>query len=259
MGWREAPGAQRLPGIFPLISAFRVPLRVPYRRPATGVLGTGSLPSKAFILTTGGGSMSGARKLVLWALAVASTAACSDSGTIATAPDARLLMSAHAGATIDVSGEWLWSREEMLSFPAWVAEDIFGIEPEGPTTHARCTGTGTLTLEQVGGTFSGVGQGTDGECITSGGQVFSGAAPGAPRPVFDGKIHGRSLEWQELSAGGSVACSMHAVISEFDGTTAVALSGGGPCVVPGHPQSMIPLDPPPGGHQTVLSWSATRP
>lgn len=203
--------------------------------------------------------MSRARKLGLWALAVAAGAACSDGGTITSLPEERVLMSAHAGAVIDVSGDWLWTQEEKLSFPAWVARDIFGIDPEGPTTQARCTVTGTMTLEQVDDAFSGVSVRTGGECSTSGGQVFSGSESGGPRPGFDGQIHGRNMAWQELAAGGTVACSMRAVISAIDGTTAIELRGGGPCVVPGHPKSVIPLDPPPGGHQTVLSWRATRP
>jgi hypothetical protein len=203
--------------------------------------------------------MPGARNLGLWALAVAASAACSDGGTLTGLPEGQLLMSAHAGAAIDVSGDWLWSSEEKLSFPVWVAQGIFGIDPEGPTTQARCTATGTMTLEQVDRIFSGVSVRTGGECVTPGGQVFSGVTGGASEPGFDGEINGRNLSWQEFVAAGMVACSMRAVISAFDGTTAIELSGGGPCIVPGHPKSVIPLDPPPGGHQTILSWSATRP
>lgn len=202
------------------------------------------------------------KQVLIGAMGAALATGCSEALTSVSStgtgrPDAA---TTHANApAIDVSGEWVWSRELSLIFPVWVAQGVFGIEPEGPSTSARCTGSGTMTLVQNGSSFSGVSQNTEGQCVTRGGQVFPGVAPDLPQPVEDGVIRGRSLNLHLIAAGGSLDCTSHAVVTELDGGTATALRGGGPCIIPGHPKSAVPLDPPPGGTQTILSWTAERP
>lgn len=200
--------------------------------------------------------MSESRTFVAVAIGIALIAGCSETEITEASPDRSPLMSAHGGASIDISGDWLWSREEHLIFPAWVAELIFGIQPEGPTTSARCSGSGTMSLVQTGNTFSGVATSEGGQCTTRGGQVFAGVAPN--EPIVDGQIRGKSVRFHLIGAGGSVDCAMHAVISEIQAGTASALTGGGHCIVPGHPKSPIPLDPPPGGVQNEASFTANR-
>ena len=204
--------------------------------------------------------MSGRRKF-MWAVALVSLAGCADRDVSAPllgeSDESRAASVALSAGVIDISGEWVWSQELVLILPAWAAEQFFGIQPEGATTHSRCTGSGTMMLVQTGDSFSGSSQSTAGQCVTRGGQVFAGVGAGIPQPIVDGKIQGRSLAFHRLGAGGSVDCLYHAVIS-LTGSLATELAGGGPCVVPGHPKSTVPLDPPPGGTQTVLSWTAVR-
>jgi hypothetical protein len=168
-------------------------------------------------------------------------------------------LSAHANtpASADVGGDWRWSVELALSFPDWVAAGVFGIQPEGPITTARCAMTGTMTLIQDDDTFTGTSLITGGGCLTRGGQAFMGIV--APEAIVDGRITGRSLGWRQVVAGGLVACRLHAVIADEQAGLATVLDGGGPCIVPGHPKLDDPFDPPPGGTQSILSWTAVRP
>lgn len=159
-------------------------------------------------------------------------------------------------AGLDVSGSWSWSREEHLTFPEWVAQTVLGILPEGPTTTARCEGSGTMTLAQVGASLTGSFEQTAHECVTKGGQVFQDPGAFSPVAITDGELHGRSLSI--LLDGVLIDCRYHAVAKDVEGNTAVTLDGGGSCIVPGHPKSEIGLDPPPGGTSKTLSFTAVR-
>ncbi len=163
------------------------------------------------------------------------------------------------GQPLDLSGAWTWSREEHLTIPDWVAMFVIGIQPEGPVTQARCEGSGTMTLEQTGATFTGTATESSHQCVTSGGQAFQ--APGFADPILiaDGRIHGRSIRFS-FSSPTVTPCPHHAVISAVDNGLALALDGTGQCFVPGHPKSESPiaLPPPPGGTSKTLTSRATR-
>lgn len=186
--------------------------------------------------------------------AVLALSACSSDARLSTEPGADPLLNSKPDP-IDVSGSWSWSKFEQLTFPAWVAVDIFGIEPEGPVTTARCEGAGTLSIVQDGQTFTGTSLTTAVSCETSGGQLFVDPTSFIPSPVT-GTVSGRSVRF--TSDGVVVDCDYHAAIRSVAGGTATQLSGGSRCVLPGHPQSEIPADPPPGGTSGSLFWSASR-
>lgn len=159
--------------------------------------------------------------------------------------------------TVNVGGDWVWSKEEHLTFPVFAAQLVFGIEPEGPTTSARCETSGTMTIDQVGATLKGTLQYTEHECVTKGGQVFRAAETFSPDPIR-GDVRGRSVEW--LSDGLNVDCRYRAVASDLEGNFASRLDGGSKCIVPGHPKSTseFQLDPPPAGTSKALTFSAER-
>ncbi len=203
------------------------------------------------------------RKLLALTLGTAWLAGCSESGVTdvsptrsdgqAVPPSAR----AYAGPAADLGGDWNWTSEEHLTIPDWVAVAIFGIQPEGPTTSARCENSGTMSLDQTDASFTGELFRTTHQCVTRGGQIFQDPAAFAPRAVTDGRIRGRSVRLR--LDGPLVECLYHAVISDIQGGVATALDGGGRCIVPGHPQSDVPLDPPPAGTSKTLDWEAVRP
>lgn len=196
----------------------------------------------------------------LWALVVATLvlAGCSDESLIAPeiGTNGTAALQSAKPALIDVGGTWSWSRTEHLTFPAWVAVGIFGIEPEGPTTTARCEGSGRMSLVQTGATFTGQILATANECVTRGGTVFANPPVFTPDDIKDGKVHGNSISM--LIDDQEVACIYRAVATDTDGNQAIALKGGGACIVPGQPKSQVPLDPPPGGTSTTLSFTAVR-
>lgn len=164
------------------------------------------------------------------------------------------------GAPADLSGAWIWSRVDQITMPAWVAEQLAGIEPEGPVTHARCEGSGTMTLTQQGASFEGTALQTTQECRTRGGKGFTSPGSAAPIQITGGRITGAAIRF-DLATPMVIPCPYQAVITAMRDGTAVALSGTGRCLLPGHPQSESPfvLDPPPGGTSKVLTWTATRP
>lgn len=158
-------------------------------------------------------------------------------------------------APADISGVWSLSRVLQVTAPDWVAQLVFGIEPEGPVTLFRCASSGSLTLSQADGGFTGTAEWTANLCETNGGQVFSA---GSPPIAIDGHISGRSLHFDWTEAG-MLSCPHRAVSTQIVDGTAVHLSGTGRCIVPGHPLSPVPLDPPPAGTSKVLVWEAVRP
>lgn len=159
------------------------------------------------------------------------------------------------GAIPDLGGNWDWTRDAQLTFPAWVAQ-VLGIQPEGPTTSATCQVSGVMTVVQTGAAFTGTYGITAGTCETKGGQIFPSMA-GPPDPMA-GRITGNALRL--TTDGFLLDCELHAVVTDFQGAVAVALRGGGRCIVPGHPRSEVPgFDPPPAGTEVLRSWIAVRP
>lgn len=172
----------------------------------------------------------------------------------AAADPARSILSEASGSPADISGAWDLSRELQVTAPDWVAESVFGIEPEGPVTVFRCISSGSMTLVQVGSEFSGTASWTSNDCESLGGQVFSA---GFPPITIDGRISGRSvqLDWTEA---GMLVCPHHATMQDIDDQVAGRLQGTGRCILPGHPRSPVPLDPPPAGTSNTFEWVAVR-
>jgi hypothetical protein len=156
----------------------------------------------------------------------------------------------------DVSGTWDVAFVDRLRTPAWVAQDILGIVPEGPMTQIICTGSGSMTLTQAGASFSGTYMQNSNQCVTKAGQVFQDPLTFIPFSVL-GEINGSSLDL--FIDGPAVDCDYRAVIADVDQGVATAISGGGPCLVPGHPKSDVPSGPPPAGTSVTLSFEAWRP
>jgi hypothetical protein len=165
---------------------------------------------------------------------------------------------ANASSPSDVSGAWTWSSTAHLTAPPFVAEFIFGIPPEGPITQLRCDSSGTMTLAQTGTAFSGSAT-QAAICETGEGHVFV-PPPAAVPPsmaVADGRLTGHALQFRFVA--GDLPCPSEGVITEFDQGMATAFRATGRCIIPGHPQSPVPLDPPPAGTSKTTVWTATRP
>ncbi|HEX6309002.1 MAG TPA: hypothetical protein VFZ69_12485 [Longimicrobiales bacterium] len=184
----------------------------------------------------------------LAAIALCLTAAACGDTAGPTGPD-EVTVSGSAVYAADAGGSWTFQRELVLTAPEWVAALVFGIQPEGSVTHIECADAGTLHLVQTGAALSGSATITGGTCTTRGGQAFTMPQPGIVIP--EGTVAGTSVRfvWVE---DGYLPCTYHLVLS---GTS---LDGTGRCVVPGHPQSPVPADPPPAGTSKVVSFSATR-
>lgn len=159
--------------------------------------------------------------------------------------------------TADVSGAWLWSNAEEVSFPRFLAM-LLGVVPEGDLTHGRCESAGSMTLNQAGATFDGTAMRLLNSCITEGGQPFS--QPGTAFDITDGRITGASIRFS-FASETVTPCPHHARITALHDGAAVALSGKGRCILPGHPRSESPLqaDPPPQGRSRTTLWEAVRP
>lgn len=200
------------------------------------------------------------RKLPRLMLAVAFLPGCSEGGMtgVRYGPSDAHPPQVTAASVVDVSGAWNWNDVSQLTMPVFVAE-LTGIEAEGPITHAQCEANGTMTLFQTGSSFSGTAMTDFQQCVTRGGQDFSSPDAGLPKAVSNGRITGASVHFS-FSNFLITPCPHHAVISEVQDGVAVALSGTGRCVLPGHPQSESPVeaDPPPGGTSKTLRWEAVR-
>ena len=159
----------------------------------------------------------------------------------------------------DLSGSWNVSGTGYLTLPPFVAP-IFGIEPEGPITHLRCEGSGTMQLVQSGSTFNGSFTRTAVTCETGGGLVFVPPPTAFPPTleVADGVITGRGLHFLLGSVAG-LGCPHNGAITNVDAGTAMEIRANGRCIIPGHPQSPAPLDPPPAGTSHDTGFVATRP
>ena len=174
-----------------------------------------------------------------------------------TAPSASLAVA--ASSVPDVSGAWVWAAAGQLTVPASLVQRLFGIEPEGPITHLRCESSGTMQLSQTGATFTGSATRTAVTCETGRGHVFEPPAMAFPNslPVADGVITGRAIHFLIGSVAG-LGCPHNGAITSLDSGTATTLRASGRCILPGHPQSPAPVDPPPSGTSHDTSFVATR-
>lgn len=176
-------------------------------------------------------------------------AACDQPTTGPAAPIAAAGSHHAAVSAVDITGSWTYERVLRLTVPPWAAELVFGVVPEGPVTRLFCEGTGTLELVADGASFSGAATFGPRECTTPGGQT---AVLGSPTvAIVDGVVHGRSIQFTWLE-DGFLPCPYHAVVSGD------AMNGTGRCIIPGHPKSPVPMDPPPGGTSKTVIFRATR-
>lgn len=193
--------------------------------------------------------------------------ACSDAERVPLAPSANYpnvlnQPSAIVSSSVPaVSGTWIWGGDGgRITVPASVIERLFGIEPEGPITHLRCESSGTMELVQSGTTFSGVATRTAGSCTTGAGLVFvpPPTAWSTSLPVAEGLITGRGVHFLLGSVAG-LGCPHNGAISNVEAGRATELTANGRCIIPGHPNSPAPLDPPPLGTSHDTSFRAKRP
>jgi hypothetical protein len=163
-------------------------------------------------------------------------------------------------AVPDVSGLWIWSGSGHLTVPSTEVERLLGILPEGPITHLRCESTGTMELSQTGTTFSGLATRNTSRCETGGGRVLELPTATFPNtlPVLEGLITGRAVHFL-LGAVAGVGCPHNGAIQDVQEGAATELRATGRCIIPGHPQSPVPRDPPPAGTSHDTSFVATRP
>jgi hypothetical protein len=134
------------------------------------------------------------------------------------------------------------------------AAPMFGVAPEGPRTILNCESGGVLTINQTGDTFTGSATQSS-LCETKGGvQVVPPPFPPA-LDVIDGRINGRHISF--TFGAGPVPCPYTASV-RVTGGSATALVGTGRCIVPGHPQSPLPVPPPPLAPTKTIEWVATR-
>jgi hypothetical protein len=163
-------------------------------------------------------------------------------------------------AVPDVSGSWNWSGAGHLTIPASDVERLLGIEPEGPITHLRCEATGTMEVSQAGTVFNGSATRSTSRCETGGGRVL--ALPTATFPetlrIAEGLIEGRAVHFL-FGAVAGLGCPHNGAIQNVVEGVATELRATGRCIIPGHPQSPVPRDPPPAGTSHDTSFVATRP
>lgn len=207
-------------------------------------------------------------RATLWfssSAAIVCVAACSvtdrgqfDSTTTSAAPTGPSAIA--TSAVPDVSGSWNWSASGHLTVPATDVERLLGILPEGPITHLRCETTGTMELSQAGATFSGMATRNAGRCETGGGVVLERPTALFPNtlPVAEGLITGRGVHFL-LGAVAGLGCPHNGAIQDVVEGAATELRATGRCIIPGHPQSPVPRDPPPAGTSHDTSFVATRP
>lgn len=180
-------------------------------------------------------------------------AACADDAAVLapeSAPDGPAFA---RPAPVDISGQWNWSERGRLILTV-EATPLFGVVPEGPRTILVCESGGTLTIDQSGDTFTGSATQTS-SCETNGGQVVVPPAFPPALDIVDGTIRGARISF--TFGAGPIPCPYTAVVSSGGGV-ATALNGTGRCIVPGHPQSPLPVPPPPIAPTKTIEWNAWR-
>jgi hypothetical protein len=149
-------------------------------------------------------------------------------------------------AAIDISGDWDYEVEVRLVFPGFVAPD-FGYEPEGPTLHLSCTGSGTFEIVQDGSSYTSVSNQAEASCQTLGGQL--GPAPWPPGPATStGTISGRSLHYAADPDPAGISCSGNGVVKEVAGGMATEIHLRGGCDL-----SPLPFNPAQAKNAYVLT------
>ena len=163
-------------------------------------------------------------------------------------------------AVPDVSGSWNWSGTGHLTVPSSEVERLLGIVPEGPITHLRCDASGTMELSQVGQSFSGSATRNTSRCETGGGQALALPTLTFPNalPVVEGLITGRAVHVL-IGAVAGVGCPHNGAILDVEEGVATELRVAGRCIIPGHPRSPVPRDPPPAGTSHDTSFVVRRP
>jgi hypothetical protein len=196
---------------------------------------------------------------------IVSVAGCSEADRGVMEPVGNLAVPTGPSALVtdavpDVSGSWNWSGTGHLTVPSSDVERLLGILPEGPITHLRCDASGTMELSQMGRSFSGSATRNTSRCETGGGRVLELPTSTFPNalPVAEGRIRGRAVHFL-LGAVAGVGCPHNGVIQGVDEGAATELRATGRCIIPGHPQSPVPRDPPPGGTSHDTSFVAVRP
>lgn len=202
--------------------------------------------------------------LVLSSIGIAGLSACSGENRVAFAPPASVPTTpsssfAAAGSVPQLAGAWAWTATGRLTVPESQVEIVFGIPAEGPVTHLRCDSSGTLQLSQTGSAFAGLASRTTARCETGGGRVFVPPSTAFPPvlPVADGTIRGRAVQFL-LGQVAGLGCPHHGAIVDLDDATAVEFRASGRCIIPGHPQSPVPVEPPPLGTSHDTSFIAAR-
>lgn len=187
--------------------------------------------------------------------AIVAFAACGDGVTSPVEPESAVAVEAQplaAASVMDISGDWEWRETLLLVLRPDAAIAFFGITPEGKHTRVTCNSGGTMNIVQTGQTFSGSATQTS-ECTTRGGQAFDPFPP--TLPVLNGEIRGHTMRFQ--FSDGPIP-NFYRASARVENGVAVALNGNARTIVPGHPQSPLPVPPPPAGPGSLLEWEATR-
>ncbi|HSM34783.1 MAG TPA: hypothetical protein VK837_00170 [Longimicrobiales bacterium] len=156
-------------------------------------------------------------------------------------------------APVDISGDWNWNERSRFILSVEAAA-IFGVTPEGPNTVLDCESGGTLTLDQNGATFTGFATQSS-SCETKGGVAVVPPVLPPALDVVDGQIMGRRISF--VFGAGPIPCPYTASMTTVGGV-ATSLSGTGRCIGPGHPQSVLPVPPPPLAPGSTIEWNAWR-
>jgi hypothetical protein len=160
----------------------------------------------------------------------------------------------------DVSGSWNWSSAGHLTIPDSEVERLLGIEPEGPITQLRCEATGTMEVSQAGTIFNGSATRKTSRCETGGGRMLELPTATFPEtlPIVEGLIKGRAVHFL-FGAVAGLGCPHNGAIQDVVEDVARELTATGRCIIPGHPRSPVPRDPPPAGTSHDTRLVATRP
>jgi hypothetical protein len=116
-----------------------------------------------------------------------------------------------------------------------------------------------MELSQTGATFSGSATRNTSRCETGDGRVLELPTATFPNtlPVANGLITGRAVHFLFGTVAG-LGCPHNGAIQDVVEGAATELRSTGRCIIPGHPQSPVPRDPPPAGTSHNMGMVATR-